>query len=82
MDKNRALLCSTETYIQYLTINHNGKKYKKEHRYVLGWSNHLCGFVHNILLKNPTKIFGQTNITESCCCIAEINTMSKSAVLQ
>ena len=70
---NSVLLHSTENYIQYPIINH--KKYKKEHRYVLGWSKHLCGFVHKILLKNPNEIVGQTNITESYCYTAEINTM-------
>ena len=37
---NRVLLYSTENYIQYLVINHNGKKYEKEYIYVK--LNHLA----------------------------------------
>ena len=29
MDKHKALLYRTEDYIQYLTINHNGKEHEK-----------------------------------------------------
>ena len=32
--KNKVLLHSTGSYIQYLGINHNGKQYKKEYTYV------------------------------------------------
>ena len=31
---NKVLPYSTENYIQYLVINHNGKEYKKEYIYI------------------------------------------------
>ena len=31
---NKALLYSTENYIQYAMINHNGKEYEKEYIYI------------------------------------------------
>ena len=48
---NKVLLYSTGNYIQYLVINHNGKKYEKEYIYIIIYAY----------------------ITESLCCIAEIN---------
>ena len=48
--KNKVLLCSTGSYIQYPVIYHNKKKYAKRNTYTF-----IC-------------------ITESLCCIAEINT--------
>ena len=57
--ENRVLLYSTENYIQYPMINHNGKEYfKKECVYIYVYTHtyiYICK-------------------TESLCCIAEINT--------
>ena len=43
---NKALLYSTGNYIQYPVINHNGKEYEKECRYmsvrVCVYSNHFA----------------------------------------
>ena len=34
MDKNNVLLYITGSYIDYPIINHNGKEYEKEYKYV------------------------------------------------
>ena len=39
---NKVLLYSTENYIQYPVINHNGKEYKKERIYI-----YIYGCVYN-----------------------------------
>ena len=55
---NKILLYSTENYIQYPMINHNGKEYfKKEYNI----------YIH-------THIYTYICITESLCCTAVINT--------
>ena len=40
--KNKVLLYSTEKYIQYLVINHNGKEYVKENMYM---HTYICWYV-------------------------------------
>ena len=50
MGNNKVLLYSTGNYIQYLVINHNGKRYKKEYIYVC-----VCvcgGFAGSSAVKN------------------------------
>ena len=50
---------STENYIQYLIINHNGKDYEKECICI-----YLC-----------KRVYASVYIIEPLCCTAEINTL-------
>ena len=47
---NKVLLYSTENYIQYLMINHNGKEYKKKNVYMCITESLCCTAVINTTL--------------------------------
>ena len=59
---NNALLYSTGNYVHYPVINYNGKEYEKEYIYVCIY---ICVYIY---------LYTHTHITESLCCMIEINT--------